>query len=89
MIYLEEVQVAVNNAYITLADLQYAISVKEPVSGDIKTFNKMYTLSTKIVANLEYIDTLNMNHTFQENNEIEFVVYSLKEITSKIRKLWV
>ena len=43
----------------------------------------------KIVANLEYIDTLNMNHTFQENNEIEFVVYSLKEITSKIRKLWV
>jgi len=89
MIYIEEVYTAVNNAYKTLADIQYILSVKEPVSGDVRTFNRMYTLSTKIVANLEYIDMLDMNKDLSQNREIESIIYSLKEITNKIRTQWV
>ena len=88
MIYLEEIQATVNEAYKTLARLQYMISEREPVSGDVRLFNRMYTLSTKLVANLEYIDLLQLNHTFNQNNEIENIVFSLKTIIAKVKNTW-
>ena len=88
MIYLYEVQDTVNDAYKTLARLQYLISKKEPVSGDIRLFNKMYTLSTKIVANLEYINTLNIDISAEENQAIEGVIQTLRNINLKIKETW-
>jgi hypothetical protein len=88
MIYLNEIQKIVNTAYLTLAKLQFMISIREPVSGDTKTFNRMYTLSTKIIANLEYINMLNLNHSYIKNNEIENIVFSLKEIIQKVKSTW-
>jgi len=88
MIFLEEIQRTVRLAYLTLADVQYTISVKEPVSGDIKYFNAIYTLSTKLVANLEYINMLDLGVTYDENTEIENIIFSLNEIISKIKTIW-
>jgi len=88
MIFLDDIQNTVNEAYVALAGLQYSVSIREPVSGDIKTFNKAYTLSTKIIAYLEYLNSLNLNVSFVENSRIEDAVFSLKEIISKTKILW-
>ncbi|MCK5788880.1 MAG: hypothetical protein KAH32_07765 [Chlamydiia bacterium] len=88
MIYLDDVQAAVNSAYKTLAKLQYIISVREPVSGETSTFDKMYTLSTKLLANLEYLNMLKIHITFEQNKEIENIITSLKEITIKVKNTW-
>lgn len=88
MVDIRNVQLVVNNAYLALADLQYLVSVKEPVSGDVKFFEGTYTLSTKLVANLEYIDMLSLGHSYAENAEIENILYSIKEIISKIESTW-
>jgi hypothetical protein len=88
MIFLDDIQKTVNTAYLALAELQYMISVKEPVSGDVVFFDKMYTLSTKLVANLEYINLLSLGVDFKENQEMESIIYSLREIISKIKSTW-
>jgi len=88
MIYLEDIQETVRHAYIALAEAQYQISVKEPVSGDTVYFDKIYTLSTKIVANLEYLNLMELGITATQNNKIESIIYSLKEIISKLYTEW-
>ena len=88
MINTQEIQLAVNNAYLAIAQVQYALAVREPVSGDTALFDAPYTLSTKLVANLEYINTLSLGHSYVENTEIESIVFSLTEITSKIKTIW-
>lgn len=88
MVDIRDIQLTVNNAYLALADLQYLVSVKEPVSGDIKFFEGTYTLSTKLIANLEYINTLSLGHSYGENTEIESILYSINEIISKIKSTW-
>ena len=88
MIYIKEIQDVVNKAYIALAEVQYLISVKEPISGDVRFFDSMYTLSTKLVANLEYIDMMDLGHSYAENTEIENILYSITEIISKIKTTW-
>lgn len=88
MIYLKEIQEAVEKAYFTIADIQYNIAVMEPVSGDIRIFESQYTISTKIEAYLEYLNTLLLNKNFKMNTRIETVVMSLNELTSKAKALW-
>ena len=88
MVFLEDIQLTVQNAYVALADIQYHISVKEPISGDIKYFNGPYAMSTKLVANLEYLNSMELGMTHEENMEIESILFSLKEIISKIKSTW-
>jgi hypothetical protein len=88
MIYLEEIPDAVEKAYFTLADIQYDISVLGPVSGDTYLFNDRYTISTKILAYLEYLNTQILNKDFKTNSRVEVMVTSLKELTSKAKLLW-
>ncbi|MCK5788533.1 MAG: hypothetical protein KAH32_06020 [Chlamydiia bacterium] len=88
MITLDEVQHTVNKAYLVLADLQYDIAYKEPYSGDVALIDTNYLLSTKIVALLEYINTLLLNITSDVNKRIFDVVASLNEITYKITQKW-
>lgn len=88
MIYLGEIQDTVDTAYLTLADIQYDISVREPVQGDIKIFEDMYFYSTKIVAFLEHLNVLLLNVDWEQNQTIELIVTSLKELNSKAKLLW-
>lgn len=88
MIYLDEVKTIVNQAYSALAVLQFDISVKEPVSGDIALFNSTYTLSTKILACLQALEVMDFNHTAKQNREIEGIATTLKEITLKVNEKW-
>ena len=87
MIYLKEIQEVVNDSYSALGEIQYMISVKEPVSSDAIFFNKKYSISTRILANLEYIDMLELNVTYIENTEIENVIEALKLLIEKVKKL--
>jgi len=87
MIYLKEIQKVVNNSYKALGEIQYMISVKEPVSSDTIFFDRYYNISTRLLANLEYIDMLELNMSYVENEEIEGIVYSLKILIEKVKKL--
>ena len=88
MIYLDEIQETVNESYLTLADIQYDVSVREPVQGDVKIFNDMYFFSTKIVAFLDYLNILLLNVDTESNLIIENIIISLKELNSKAKLLW-
>ncbi|MCK5788261.1 MAG: hypothetical protein KAH32_04655 [Chlamydiia bacterium] len=87
MIYLKEIQEVVNNSYRALGEMQYIISVREPVGGDPEVFNKNYNISTRILANLEYIDMLELNISYIENTEIEEIIRSLQILIDKVKKL--
>ena len=87
MIYLPEIQATVNDAYSALAGVQFKISVREPVKGDKRLFDKHFSISTKIVANLEYINSLNLNVSYVENEDIEKVVEALELLIDKAKKL--
>jgi len=89
MVYLGEIRQVVSDSYKALAEMQYLMSRKELVSGDEKFFDPTYTLTTKIIANLEYLELLNLGRTHDENTEIENILFSLTEIISKIKSQWV
>jgi len=87
MIYLKEIQKTVNDAYRALGEVQYMISVKEPVSSEPVFFTKRYNISTRIIANLEYINMLDLNETYIENKEIEGAIYALRVLIDKVKRL--
>jgi len=87
MIYLREIQLVVNEAYSALAFIQYKISVKTPVTGGTRSFDKHYVLSTRILANLEYINMMNLNVSYTDNVDIENTVEALKRLIYKTKEL--
>jgi hypothetical protein len=87
MIYLPEIQSVVNDAYSAIGLIQFTSSVREPVSGNKGIFNEYYSLSTRIMANLEYINVMNLNISYTDNVDIEHIVEALKLLIDKAKKL--
>lgn len=88
MIVIEDIWSAIDKGYERLADLQYEIAKKSVVSGEKTDLtNKKQFISLKLLAYLQSLEMLSIDHTPETNRIIERIYNNIKNITKNIT-LW-
>jgi hypothetical protein len=87
MIIIEDVWSAIDKGYEKIADLQHEIARKSRTSGDINIYNKQQLISVELLAYLEGLEMLDINHEIGINDIIERLYNNIKLLTKNLT-LW-
>jgi len=85
MVGIEDVWTAIDRGYEQIAVFQFEIAEKLPMIGDISVFNGRQVISMELLAYLEALEELSLNHSIAENKIIDRLYNNIKVLTKNIQ----
>lgn len=84
MIILQDVWTAIDRGYEYIAALQYKIAHEIGIVGDHTLFDEEVAVSIELIAYLEALEELSLNHNIEQNKIIERLYNNIKLLTKDI-----
>ena len=84
MVGIQDVWTAIDRGYEYLAASQYNIASNIGIVGSMDMFDKDVAVSIELLAYLEALEELNLNHTIIQNKIIERLYNNIKVLIKEI-----
>lgn len=86
MLDIEDVWSALDHAHEEIAQQQYEIACREPISGDPDIFNKPQLLSVELSMYVGILEEYDLGVSAEDNEVIETLTYNIKRLTKDLRQ---
>jgi len=84
MVGITDVWTAIDRGYEYLAASQYNIASRISIVGDVSMFDRDVAISIELLAYLEALEELSLNHTIIQNKIIERLYNNIKVLIKEI-----
>ena len=84
MIIIQDVWTAIDRGYEYISALQYDLAANIGIVGDITLFDTGVNTSIELLAYIEALEELDLNHNIAQNKIIERLYNNIKILTKEI-----
>lgn len=85
LVTLQAVWTAIDRGYEKIANIEYYIAKTSKVSGDITIYDTGMAVSMEIYANINALESLNINTSPEGDRTIQLILERIKTLTQKLR----